>query len=133
MSTASQGSSAGLLTEVLTRGARLVRSLLSVHLELAQQEAAKDLSRLLTGVALLVVGAILALGALFLVDGAAVVAMAKFTQLTLWASFLVVAAINVAIAGLLALVGVQKLKQPVMKKTRGLAKQTAQNLLGQSA
>lgn len=106
------------------------KALVSVHLELAQEEAAKDAGRVAGGAIMLAVVAGLVGSSLLLVDVALVGLVMTRGGLELGPAALCVAAGHVVIALPLALLAMGRLKQPVLQKTRGRMKETVSALRG---
>lgn len=100
------------------------KALVSVHLEMAQEEAARDAGRLGGAVALLGVAAVLVLGALALVDVALVDLCEDRFALPTGQAALVVAGGHLVIALPVALYALWRLKRPLLQKTRGRMKAT---------
>lgn len=115
---------------MLVRGYRAFELLFSVHAKLARREAADDLRRVLTGVVLALVAAVLLLFALCLAHGAAVLLVQRRLQWDLPASIGAVAGADVAIALLLLLVTRARLSAPVLPETRAMVKKAAAVLRG---
>lgn len=115
---------------VLVRGYRAFELLFSVHAKLARREAADDLRRVLTGVALALVAIALLVFALVLGHAAAVLLVQRRFQWDLASSIGAVAGGDVAIALLLLLVSRARLSAPVLPETRAMVKKAASVLRG---
>jgi len=103
-------------------------ALLGVHVEYARREAATDIGRMVSGVALLAVGVLLLLVAVALLHVAAVLYVEEQTQLNLWGSVLSVGGADVLLALLLMLVGRSRLKRPILVQTRSLVRKTVTSI-----
>lgn len=119
-----ESSPQGLATGLI----RAAGSLLGVHLQHAQREASGDLGRVVTGVALLAVGALFLLLAVVVGHAAAVYALRTYTVLDWLRAALAVAGGDLLLALLLVLWGRGLLKRPLLKETRQLVKRTARAL-----
>jgi hypothetical protein len=108
---------------------RALGAMVGVHIEHAKHEAANDLGRILAGVLMLVLGVLVAAMALMLGSYALVLLVDKKTALDRLQSALVVGAGDLTLALTLVLVGVGRLKKPVLKETRALVRRTAQSLV----
>lgn len=97
-------------------------------LALAQEEAAQDAGRLISGVILLISAAVLFGAAAFALSAASVVALRQYTQLDWLGAILVVSAVDIGCGVLLALVGKSRFKGPILKKTRGMMKETISDI-----
>ncbi len=115
---------------LLGRALGTSRALVSVHLELAQQEAAQDAGRVASSAIMLAVVAGLVGSGLLLVDVALVALVMTRGSLELGPAALAVAAGHLVVALPLALMAISRLKQPVMPKTRGRVKETVAALRG---
>jgi hypothetical protein len=115
---------------LLNRALGTSRALVSVHLELAQEEAAQDAGRVASGALMLAVVAGMVGSSLLLVDVALVALVMTRAELDLGLSALAVAAGHLVVALPIALIAIGRLKQPVMKKTRGRVKETVAALRG---
>ena len=112
----------------LRRILRALGALLGVHVEYARREAATDIGRMVSGVALLAVGVLLLLVAVALLHVAAVLYVEEQTQLNLWGSVLSVGGADVLLALLLMLVGRSRLKRPILVQTRSLVRKTVTSI-----
>ncbi len=117
---------AGMATRML--GA--VELIASAHASRARDEASRDLSRIVSGAALLALAFVLFLPALFLANVAAVLAVEARWAPGLASSAGIVAAADVAIALLVALAGRARLAAPVMQETRATLKRAVAVLRG---
>jgi len=106
------------------------KALASVHMELAQQEAAEDAGRVVGAAAGLVLVGVLAFASLLLVDIALVSLLMKRSNLAIGPAALAVAGGHLVLALPVALFSINKLKKPVLKRTRGRMKETAAALKG---
>ena len=119
-----------MVERLLGRALGTGRALVSVHLELAQQEAAEDAGRMASGAMLLAVVAGLVASGLLLVDVALVALVMENGALGLGPSALAVAGGHLVLALPVALFALSRLRQPVLKKTRGRMKETMAVLKG---
>jgi len=102
--------------------------LFDVHLELAQREAKSDLSRMLTGIVLLTMAAVLFVFAVALLHFGAVIWVHQARALPWMHSVLAVAGADGVIALLCFVVGRARMKRPILKETRGLVRKTVSAL-----
>lgn len=117
-----------MFSDVVTRLLAVVQSLASAHLQLAQQEASRDLSRVITGTVLLLCAALFAVTGWLTANALAAMFLAAWTSLALIESVAIIFGLNVVLALLFATLGVRKVRRPVLKETRGLLKKTAHSL-----
>lgn len=109
---------------VLGRGLKIVRTLASVHLEMAQAEATREAGRVMEGAVLFACG-VMALGAVgLLANAAGVVALAHFTTLGWIWSMALVAVADLLLATTFFGLARRRMRGPVMKETRGLVSRT---------
>ena len=106
------------------RLAKVIGRLFGVHLSAAQQEAGRDLGRIMGALAVLIAGAIFMAMVLLLLNAAFVVALVEQRQLP-WSQAILAAAATNAVLGIVTLLlGRHRLKRPLFAQTRGLVKQT---------
>ncbi len=117
-----------MFSDVVTRLLAVVQSLAQAHLQLAQQEASRDLSRMITGAVLLACAALFAVTGWLTANALASMFLAAWTTLALIESVAVVFGVNVLLALVFGTLGVRKVRRPVLKETRGLLKKTAHSL-----
>ena len=106
---------------------RALGTVLGVHIQYAQREAKSDIGRVIGGVVILLVAAMLIVFALLFGHAALALYVASKTKLTLMGAVGVVAAGDLALAILLTLVGRSRLNKPVLKETRTLMKRTVES------
>ncbi len=112
----------------VTRVARVVRTLIEVHLESAQREATRDRDRLAGGIAYLMFGAmLLAMLVVMLHVGAACLVHER--GWTWGRSVFVVAGADLLIGLAFVLAGRRRVSGPVMPETRGLIRRTVEALV----
>jgi hypothetical protein len=104
-------------------------TILGVHIQYAQQEAASDLGRVVTGVVLLVLGGLFALVALLVAHAALVFHLSRVLPTTVVGAALIVAAGDVLLVVVLALAGRARLRRPIMQQTRTLVRRTVTSLV----
>ncbi len=109
----------GLSTRLLKAG----ETLLHAHAEHAKEEARRDMSRIISGVVLVLAAVLVVSFALLAVQVVAVLALHEFARLPWFHAVLALIGIDVVLAGLLALVGRSRLKRPVLSETRKTLKQ----------
>lgn len=114
----------------VTRMARAIELVASAHAARAKEEAGKDLSRIISGIVLLGLALFFVVPVVILLDAAGALYLTGHWQLTLPASLLTVAGVNVAIACVVALVARSRLAPPVMVETRATLKRAAIVLRG---
>ncbi len=103
--------------------------MLGLHLQYAQREVRSDVGRLVTAIVLLVVGGLFLFVALLVGHVALVLYVAKaIPTLGLLRAVLLVAGADVLLAMIVLLVGRSKLKQPLLKQTRTLVRDTVTSL-----
>lgn len=107
---------------------RTVGTLLGLHVQHAQREAKGDLGRVLKGVVLVLVGALLAAFALAMGHVAAMLALTELTVLTPWQAAAAVAGGDLLAGVILASAGRAALKRPILKETRLLVRKTVTSL-----
>ncbi len=123
--TDNNGSTGGVFSGM----ARAVATMLGLHLQYAQREVRNDIGRLVTAAVLLVVGGLLLFVALLVGHAALVLYVSKaLPSLGLLRAVLLVAGGDVVLALLVLLVGRSKLKQPLLKQTRTLVRDTVTSL-----
>jgi hypothetical protein len=112
----------------LRRAARVGRTLVAMHVEVAAREAARDRSRILGGVVFLVAGAVLfALLAVMLHVAGTFFLHERYGRS--WTECaLVVAGADLVVGLLLLLVGRGRLRGPLMPETRGMVRRTVDAL-----
>jgi len=105
----------------------LLTGLLRIHAQIAAAEARRDQARLVRGLISFVLAGFLGLLSLLLVEG---LALWGLVQLPLRWPLALAALIgcNLTLAGLLALLGRQALRAPVMPETRALLRRTLRSL-----
>lgn len=101
----------------------VVRALLSAHLTVAREEARRDLTRLATGIGLLVFGLISFLHVWVLLHVLVVVAIFE-AGLSLVASIGIVAGADALIGLIVALVGRKMISKPMLQESRELLQRT---------
>jgi hypothetical protein len=107
---------------------RLVRALevlLSAHASRARDEASRDISRIGAGAVLLVLALALVAPALLLLDLAAVLVVQEHLRWGWAESCLVVAVLDVVLAGLALMAARARLAAPVLVETRSTLKRAA--------
>ena len=110
----------------------LAGSVMDLHVRIALQEVDKEKRRLISGAIFLVFGIALLLFAFFALEAALIVWMQKSLQWDLTSSLLVVALIDLVLAGLSLRIGGGLAKGPYLPETwEGLAK-TTKAVLGRS-
>jgi hypothetical protein len=109
---------------MIWRLVKVTMSLMGVHLEVAQAEVKRDATRLVTGVALIIASVIFFGCMMLAVNAAAVVGLAKQTNLAWWGAILVVGGIDLFLGVVLVFAGRSKLRGPVLTETRTLVKRT---------
>lgn len=117
---------AGLSTRLLRAGETLVRA----HADRAKQEASADLSRISSGILMLVLAVVLGVIGLGVLELAALFALRELGGWSWLHAALVVAAANLLIGSTLALVGRARLKRPILAETRKTLHEAIGVLLG---
>lgn len=102
--------------------------LFDVHLEIAQREAKNDLSRMLSGLVLLVMAAVLFAFAIGMLHFGAVIWVHEARALSWMHAVLAVAAGDAIVALLFFVVGRARMRKPILKETRGLVRKTVSAL-----
>jgi hypothetical protein len=113
---------------LVARVLKALSVLFDVHLEIAQREAKNDLSRMLTGLVLLVMAGVLFGFAVAMLHLAAVFWVHQSRALPWMQSVLVVAGADAVIALLCYAIGRGRMKKPILKETRGLVRKTVSAL-----
>lgn len=106
---------------------RALGTVLGVHIQYAQREAKSDIGRVIGGVIILLVAAMLVVFALLFGHAALALYVAAKTKLGVMGAVGVVAAGDLALAILLTIVGRSRLNKPVLKETRTLVKRTVES------
>ena len=114
----------GLVARVL----KALSVLFDVHLEIAQREAKNDLSRMLTGLVLLVMSGVLFGFAVAMLHLGAVIWVHHARALSWMHSVLAVAGADALLALICYAVGRGRMKRPILKETRGLVRKTVSAL-----
>ena len=125
-----EGGKAAGDTGMLVRGYRAFELLISVHAKVARSEASRDLRRVVSGVALVLVAISLAGFALILAHAAAVLVVQRRLQWDLAPSIGAVAGADVAVALILLMMARSRLSTPVLAETRAMVKKAAGVLRG---
>lgn len=112
----------------VTRVARVVRTLIEVHLESAQREASRDRGRIAGGIAYLMAGALL-LGMLVLMLHAGAVCLVHERAGSWAGGVLAVAGADLVVGLGFLLAGRRRVSGPVMPETRGLIRRTVEALV----
>lgn len=107
---------------------RLIASLLGLHLQHAQREAAHDLERLVGGFLVLLVGLALGLFALLFAHVALIEHLASALHYGRVPALLLVAAGDLVLSVPLYVVGRLRLRKPILTETRELVRQTVASL-----
>jgi hypothetical protein len=102
---------------------RLAMSLLSIHAQLAKQELSRDQSRLVRGLVLLIIGALLLATVIVLLQVLGITLLQR-VGLSWPVAVLVTAGVDLLLGAVLVLAGVGALKQPVLPETREKLKRT---------
>ena len=110
----------GLVARVL----KALSVLFDVHLEIAQREAKNDLSRMLTGVVLLVMAGVLLAFAVGMLHLGAVIWVHKARALSWMHSVLAVSTDDMIVALLYYIINRAHMHRPILKETRGLVRKT---------
>lgn len=105
----------------------LVTGLLRIHAQIAAAEARRDQARLVRGLICFVLAGFLGLLSLLLVEGLALWGLIQLPLRWPWALAALIGC-NLTLAGLLALLGRQALRAPVMPETRTLLRRTMRSL-----
>lgn len=108
---------------VASRMGRLAMSLLSIHAQLAKQELSRDQSRLVRGLVLLIIGALLLATVIVLLQVLGITVLQR-VGLSWPVAVLVTAGVDLLLGAVLVLAGVGALKQPVLPETREKLKRT---------
>jgi putative superfamily III holin-X len=114
----------GLIAALL----RALGALLGVHIQHAKTEAANDLGRILVGVCLMLLGVLVTAMALMLGSYALVLYVDRVSSLDRLQAAIAVGGIDLCVALLFVLMGVRRLRKPVLKETRALVRRTAETL-----
>lgn len=105
-------------------------TLLQAHAEHAKEEARRDMSRIVTGIVLVVTAVLVVSFAMLALHVAMVIALHDLAALSWLHAVLAAAGIDVVLAGLFALVGRARLRRPVLHETRKTLKQALVVLRG---
>jgi hypothetical protein len=113
---------------LVARVLKALSVLFDVHLEIAQREAKNDLSRMLSGIVLLVMAGVLFGFAVAMLHLGAVIWVHKARALSWMHSVLAVAGADAVLALLCYAIGRGRMKKPILKETRGLVRKTVSAL-----
>lgn len=113
-----------------SRFMRVASSLLQVHVQIAQREAAQDQARVVRGIVLLAVGGICLVTVLLLAQVVTLIALHELAGLRWLMAALAVAGGDLVVGLLLLLLGSRQLRTPVMPQTRALVRRTLTALTG---
>jgi hypothetical protein len=120
----SKSNDRGLVARVL----KALAVLFDVHLEIAQREAKSDLSRMITGIVMLVMAGVLFGFAFAMLHLGAVIWVHESRALSWMHSVLAVAGGDAVLALFCYVVGRARMKKPILKETRGLVRKTVSAL-----
>jgi len=110
--------------------ASLVVSVMDLHVRIALQEVDSEKRRLIVGGLRVGTALVLLTGALLIGHAALVIWMVEVVELTWLGALLVVAVIDVVLAGILLRLGGHPLKAPYLPKTTAGITSTTRTLLG---
>lgn len=126
-STQASSASASASSDLTRRLFSLLSGLLRIHVQIAANEARRDQARLLRGAVCCALAGFLGFLTVILSEG---LALWGFLQIPLrlpWALAALIAC-NVAVSGVLVLLGSRALRSPVMPETRALLRRTLRSL-----
>ncbi len=115
-------------TGTLRRAARVGRTLVALHVEVATREAARDRKRVTSGIVLLLAGAQLLVLLIVVLQVAAACLLHERWGRPFGECTLVVAGADLVVGLLLMVVGRGKLRGPVMPETRSMIARTVEAL-----
>lgn len=118
-----------LSASAVTRVARVVRTLFTVHLEFAQREAARDRDRLAGGIAYLVLGGLLLSMLFVMLHVGAACLVHEQAELPWGSSVLSVAGVDLIVGAMFVFAGRRRVRGPVMPETRSLVRRTYEALV----
>lgn len=104
-------------------------TMLGVHIQYAQREAADDLGRVVGAVVLFVAAALFALVALLVGHAALVFYLTKALAMDLLRATLWVFGGDLLVVALLALAGRARMKRPILEQTRTLVRRTVTSIV----
>ena len=106
----------------------MATTLLRVHLQIARQEFARDEGRIITGVVLMMIGALLVAAVIVLLQVLGIAILQAHGLGFAWA-VLAVVILDSGLGALLLFLGKRALRQPLMAETRALVRRTLRALM----